>query len=254
MATSGPLPQRPVQLVAFEARWAPDAVKRFPRRVLDGLLDVVPDALVELPAAADASQEPALLRLVSEDRVLSVSLWRSSLVVECSAYQDFDPFLDLVMRATGAVPGLLRALPVVRIGLRYIDELHAPDADMDPNSWQRWVAPELLGGASILTKFRVSSFGGGAVIELGRGFFVQFRFALTKETFSVPPPLQPRPRPLTPAMVFDTDGYWLRPATESASPFDIEKIVRKLNEQTNELINAVVTEDCRNLVFDGGKQ
>src|SRR5688500_9081335 len=90
-------PHPPLQLVAFELRWAADAVAKYPRQVIDGLLGVVPNSFVELAPPVEGRAEPALFRLVSDRETLGVSLWRTSLVVECSEYGGFASFRQLLV-------------------------------------------------------------------------------------------------------------------------------------------------------------
>ncbi len=84
-------------------------------------------------------------RYVNRDGTLAASMKTQAVVVETTAYSNFETLLDTVMRVVDARAHVSSIVGVERIGLRYILEVRVP-ADADGHiEWADWIAEPLLG-------------------------------------------------------------------------------------------------------------
>lgn len=114
---------------------------------------VVPISGVAVNLALAPSSEPSVSqrqalggwRFAAEDDSVVVSLMPDHVAIETSAYttweDDFRRRLHDVLHATAE---FVNPVFEQRLGLRYINQLAEPDVQ-EPQHWERWIAPELLG-------------------------------------------------------------------------------------------------------------
>jgi uncharacterized protein (TIGR04255 family) len=85
------------------------------------------------------------VRYVNRDNTVAASVKTQALVIETTAYTNFDSLVDVVMRVVDARSDVSSIVGVERIGLRYVLEVRVPvDAD-GRIEWADWIAEPLLG-------------------------------------------------------------------------------------------------------------
>lgn len=245
----------PLQLVAFEAIWQFErSIGQASLAILEDLRRPLPDAEVDLSPPAirispDSPQpETALFQVVARERTLAVTLWRNAVVIECTDYQHFDDFVSLIANVVRALVTGIGPLPLTRVGLRYFDEIHAPDTTLEISTWQPWIASELLTTGTLLSGGRQTDmYAGGVSVTLGEERHLTFRYALTQTPIQKPGPLSLRPRPASPALILDTDGFWLPVEPRRQTTEEIVAIIRDLYEPTHSMFGKVPTEACKDM-------
>lgn len=267
MQASEVFPNAPLQLVVLEVVWSTPRPPHVPRSVIEALLKLFPEADVDFaPTLArfapvyDASEgrtstdaQHAVFQLVARDRTLSVTLWPSAILVESSAYDGFVDFRAVVDDVLEVICRGLGDLPVTRVGLRYLDEIHVPGASTDVSTWAPFVAPSLLALSGIIPQGpSIAMFGGGLTLSHGSDRYVNFRFALTEQRIESSGPLRLRARPATPCLILDTDGFWMPGAPEVCDASGVTAQLEQLYAPTHELFDLVLTDACRE-TFRGPK-
>jgi uncharacterized protein (TIGR04255 family) len=93
------------------------------------------------------------LRATSEDLQTTATLSSGALEVAMSgtAYTRYEEsFGPAVERVCEAFAGVAPSTQVVRVGLRYIDEIRVPSPPTEVAGWSEWIADELVAGATML--------------------------------------------------------------------------------------------------------
>lgn len=78
---------------------------------------------------------------LSKERTYNVIVNDGFVVVQTSAYKDFDDFHERVLQAAEIISNVVGGLFVTRIGLRYVDLIRPRDGD----TWDAYVQPGLRG-------------------------------------------------------------------------------------------------------------
>ncbi|ETZ96662.1 TIGR04255 family protein [Mycobacterium kansasii 732] len=135
MSQDGIQPNAPVALVTMEIRHpATDSLTESTSRELKHLL--INDLPIErqaqdvswgvtAPGAAPTPVADRFVRYGNRDNTVSASLKNQAIVVETSAYRDFETFCDLVLRVADARAQVSSIVGVERIGLRYVLEIRS---------------------------------------------------------------------------------------------------------------------------------
>ena len=145
-------PSAPLEFVACEIRYpispalGEDVVFQRLHRAFYDWLPIVEPAVETTVVVGPGGPPLAVtrsLRFLARDRRLSVHVSPNLISVETTAYTQYEDFRSSIERALSSV---LKARPaiagLVRVGLRYIDEIRAPGADTD-ELWTRYIDPRL---------------------------------------------------------------------------------------------------------------
>jgi uncharacterized protein (TIGR04255 family) len=148
-------PNAPVALVTMEIRHpTTDSLTESSSRELKRLLvDHLPIERqaqdvgwgVTAPGQAPTPTAERFVRYVNRDNTVAASMKTQAVVVETSAYTDFEKFCDIVMRVVDARAQVTSIVGVERIGLRYIVEIRVPVGVDGRIEWSNWIAEPLLG-------------------------------------------------------------------------------------------------------------
>lgn len=98
--------------------------------------------------AAGGSPQPTaerFTRYVNRDNTLAASMKNQAVVVETTAYSNFESLLEIMMRVLDARSQVSSIVGVERIGLRYVLEVRVPVGVDGRVAWTNWVAEPLLG-------------------------------------------------------------------------------------------------------------
>ena len=101
------------------------------------------------PAPAPASvQSRTFRRYSARDRATALLVKPDALVIETTAYAGWEEsFHPLVVEAVHAMERISRPDGVLRIGLRYIDEIRVPGIESAPGDWRGYIDEHLLAAA-----------------------------------------------------------------------------------------------------------
>lgn len=258
-------PNAPLALVITEIRFTDS-----PRLRQQETLDAVAIALEErFPLSTPQTNVtfnvgdvgPGVLPQVAQERRVvltnlakteSVTITPSSFICETTAYREFDDFRASVTAVCEALIAANVRPALVRVGLRYIDEVRAPEPITDVRAWGKWIDESVISPLTIGPhNFAVRNMQGLVAFDLGDGRGLNFQYSALDQPPVVQPKLLKRQQQFDsgPFFVLDFDGF--RDFTE-------EDVVRlDANEVTN-VLNAVhdpvgaafqraITEDARNL-------
>ncbi len=154
MSVDAGRPNAPVALVTMEIRHpATDSLTESSSEDLKRLLiDYLP---IERQAhdvawvmGAGGTPTPTaerFVRYVNRDSTLGVSMKTQAIVVETTAYSNFETLLDVVMHVVDARAQVSSIVGVERIGLRYTFEVRVPVGVDGHIEWADWIAEPLLG-------------------------------------------------------------------------------------------------------------
>jgi uncharacterized protein (TIGR04255 family) len=115
---------------------------------------------VTAPGQAPTPTAERFVRYVNRDNTVAASMKNQAIVVETSAYTDFEKFCDIVMQVVDARTQVSSIVGVERIGLRYVLEIRVPIGVDGRIEWSNWIAEPLLGpqriapGGLLLTEWQ----------------------------------------------------------------------------------------------------
>src|ERR1700756_611517 len=154
MSVDSASPNAPVALVTMEIRHPAtdsltDGSSGELRRLLADLLPIERQAQ-DVAWAMGAGGSPAptaerFVRFVNRDNTLAASMKTQAVVIETTAYTNFDALLDVVMRVIDARSQVSSLVGVERLGLRYVLEIRVPVGVDGRIEWSNWIAEPLLG-------------------------------------------------------------------------------------------------------------
>jgi uncharacterized protein (TIGR04255 family) len=253
--------------VSDTLRWVAAEVKYPP---VDQLAANVPPALRErveadFPILESATQltitvgqqpqQAIVHRFLRRDRLMSLTFTRDSLALETSAYPGWTSFSQLFVAMVTALQDLIRPAGIVRIGLRYIDEVRLPEPPVDVQGWQGWLDDRLVAPFLLSDNDRAPS-AGTVVLQFGTapGQVTVFRAApvISGRAVQEEGPLRmPFRTPDTAYFLLDTDASWTDPARLvpefAAQP--IAQILDELHTPCHNLFEMVITPRLRTEVL-----
>lgn len=213
------------------------------------------------PAApvASAMEKTVLPRFMSRERTSALVVSPSSMVVETTIYPGYDNFFrELLAQSIRGVAEALRPDGVMRVGLRYIDEIRVPEVDSVPGQWHGYineallatVAPEFLSATGLTPE----TWQGFVRYSTGPGSALAVRYG--PATGHAVPPDGPTRRPKAPPpgvyFLLDSDSFW--EAEAGVPEFEAEAILNicdHLHDPTRAIFEAVSTDRLRNEVYGG---
>ena len=218
MATGEVFPNAPLALVVAEVRYPPvsEGALTMPlyRRLRDMLGSgwVIHNATTQtLEAGMDAGGPRASLRsekfsrITSRERTRIVTAKPENFTVEVVDYLRFPDFRDLLVLAARAVESVLRPDGIVRVGLRYINEVSVPQ---QPPRWSDWLDSSLI-APELPRELTLTEWTGAAHYQVAAEQFLVLRYGPSSgPVVSSEGPLR-RPRvPEGPLFMLDFDSFW----------------------------------------------
>jgi uncharacterized protein (TIGR04255 family) len=192
-------------------------------------------------------------RFTTRDQTTAVTFGAQAVVLETTKYQTFEHISDLVRICVEARQKVASVAGLMRLGLRYVDEIRVPDLCDDLLGWGQWVNTSLLGAAEVGAGLglKAEQWQGATVFDRGDGRKVTLQYG-PREGFAVIPggPLQ-RPAPPPGAFfLLDIDSFWL--ATSEIPEFTAEAIMKRcadLHEPVSQLFESLITPRLRTEVL-----
>jgi uncharacterized protein (TIGR04255 family) len=253
-------PNAPVVLVAIEARH-PDAGSLGPgeqaelKRLLSDVFPLPQPVTAKTFTTAIGIQIPnevreeVLPRFAKRDQTTAVTFSSQSVVIETTAHETFDQLSDLFLVAIEARQAVAPVDGLVRLGLRYVDEIRVPDVRDQAEGWAEWVDRTLLGPVAKGIPFGLEpeQWQGAVIFDSGEGRKLGLRYG-PRVGYAIAPggPLQrPTPSP-GPFFLIDMDSFWT--PTGEVPEFSAQVIARKcddLHEPVHGLFESLITERLR---------
>jgi len=192
-------------------------------------------------------------RFLNRERTISVTYRTSSIQVETTRYTEYDVFRKLVWLATSARQEVASIDGVERFGIRYINEIRAPDGGLDLASWEPWISRELLGPVAFTEPEYVGPTQLQAMVnyQISQSSTLALRYGVA-EGYAVDPAgdLKRSTPPPTPFFLLDIDSFWL--AKDDVPEFSVEEIMTKcdrLHKPARRLFDAVTTDRLKKEVL-----
>jgi uncharacterized protein (TIGR04255 family) len=161
--------------------------------------------------------------------------------------------MDLIKIVVKARQSVSPVEGLLRLGIRYVDEIRVPDSMEDLSGWRDWIEPSLLGPVNLAKdlNFVAEQWQGVAVFDIGQDRKLVVRYG-PREGFAVAPgaPLQRATPPPGPFFLLDTDSFWS--ASGDVPEFEVDKILglaSNLHDAASTLFENLVTEKLKEEVF-----
>ena len=266
-----PFPNPPLVLTVLEIRY-PELSEAFGepewRQIHESVRDRLPlaesqvekqvDVFVGGPAPAPpAVQSRTFPRFSTRDRTTALLVKPDALVIETTAYAGWaESFQPLVAEVVHAMERISQPNGVLRIGLRYIDEIRVPGIESAPGDWRGYIDEHLLAAADpdfIPPSLRPSEWLGLVQYQTAPDSMLTVRYG-PQQGYAVDPAGPTRRRnPHPPGLFFllDSDSYW---HDESEVPeFRADWICERcdlLHQPVSEFFRIVVTDKLCDEVFN----
>lgn len=253
-------PSAPVVLVALEVRhpgvdpMGAAAIARA-KKILAGVTPLQEPQTISgitiTPAGPPTQTVETAQRFSSRDRSTAVTFRSSAVVVETTRYGQYEDLREVIelalqaREAAGAVDGVLR------VGLRYIDEIRVPGED-GLLGWAEWVDRSLLGPGPLAAEHGLSAaqWQGLAVFDGTAGAQLVLRYG-PGEGYAVDPGgelRRPAPAP-GPFFLMDIDNFWV---PDPVPNFDVPALLQRcddLHKPVRALFESLITEKLRKEVL-----
>lgn len=220
-----------LNLVAFEIRYPPvppldtdqghRAVYEALREELP-ILGAPPHVQIEM-SPAGAKQTQVGMRLLDRRRTRTVTLTDTALTVETSAYIKYEDFAALIERALRVVNGVAELPAVLRVGLRYIDEIEVQGVET-VEAWQEYIVDDLL-APGIYHGFPTVEYRGSLGLQVAEDHRVTLQFGVVGQpVVNADGPLRIPRSPSGPYFLLDIDSAWTAPSEEFVE-FEVEAVL-----------------------------
>lgn len=260
-------PNAPLAMVAIEVRFPeqPDGVGR---RARDAMRAAVRESLplvenitqeevqVALGAPIPASvQRRTFPRFVTRDRTTALVVNESAMILETTQYAGYEGFRPIIETVLEAVANATRPDGVLRVGLRYIDEIRVPSITSLPGDWSGYIDPHLLAGVDpefLPSELTPRTWQGLVQYSTGPDRTLTLRYG-PGEGYAVDPRGATRrknPPPPSPFFLLDSDSFWL--ANAEVPEFNasaITSIFDQLHAPVRALFKVAVTDKLRAEIF-----
>jgi uncharacterized protein (TIGR04255 family) len=223
MSVDAAYPNAPVALVTMEIRHpAADSLNESSsssaelKRLLSEHLPIERQAQdVAWAMGAGGSPTPAaerFVRYVNRDNTLAASMKTQAVVIETTAYTNFDVLLDVVMRVIDARSQVSSIVGVERLGLRYVLEIRVPVGVDGRIEWSNWIAEPLLGPQRIAPAgLTLTEWQGAAVYreaQPGKSMIVRYGPGVGQALDASYHLRRTMPTQQGPFFLMDIDSFW----------------------------------------------
>jgi uncharacterized protein (TIGR04255 family) len=200
---------------------------------------------------AGARQETRGARFLDRRRTKSVVLLSTAIALETSAYVRFEDFAEVVAQVLEALHDLANIPGVLRVGLRYIDEIEVPGVEA-PTDWAEYVTPDLLAPSRPFEDLELTEYQGALQFSVAERHAVGVRFGL-HHTPVVDPngPLRIERSPTHTYFLLDVDSAWTA-TPEEMPPFSLDEIaelLERLHHPVRDIFERAITERLRDEVL-----
>ena len=263
-----PFPNPPLVLTVLEIRY-PEIVGGLSDEAQRGLKEILHEHLPLMGSQAEEQfavaigtpvppsvQRRVFPRFSTRDQTTALLVKQDALVLETTSYMGWEEhFRPLTREVINALEVVSRPDGVLRVGLRYIDEIRVPSIDSSPGDWRGYIDEHLLAAAD--PKFIPASLQPSVWQEIVQyqtttGSTLAIRYG-PHEGYAVDPQGPTRrkdPSCPGPFFLLDSDSFWL--SEEEVPEFATDWILGRcdlLHEPAREFFKIAVTDKLRNEVF-----
>ncbi|MGH7691201.1 MAG: TIGR04255 family protein [Candidatus Dormibacteria bacterium] len=256
VAHSDPYPSDSLRWVAAEVRIppSPDLAQSVPTALRDYVRPQFPvldeEARLNVVVGTASPQQVLRRRFLTRDRVMSLTFSKDGVTLETTQYAGWSNFRGVFVAALEELSKTARPDGILRVGLRYIDEIRIPQPPASPIEWAGWVAEGLIAPFALHDPHRLSN--AMVLLQYGEqpGFATTFRASPFPRGRTVLPQGALRLPVETPEdayFLFDTDSSWSDPerkVPEFDAPF-ISSLLDQLHEPCVALFEASITDKLR---------
>lgn len=262
MTPSAPYPNDSLRWAAAEVKYPPatDLPAAAPEAFRDHIRDEFPvleeqtQVSITVGSAGPTAQQTPQHRFLRRDRLMSVTLSRDAITLEATEYRGWTTFSRVFVDVLRALEQGRRPDGIVRVGLRYIDEVRIPDAPATFDGWRGWLDDRLVAPFTLDDPARLTN--GTVVLQYGQppGYVTIFRAAPFTSGRTVQPegPLRmPVETPDGPYFLLDTDSSWADPDRQvpEFSANRVAEVLGELHKPCKRLFEASITERLREEVL-----
>jgi uncharacterized protein (TIGR04255 family) len=196
-----------------------------------------------------APQQVTLHRMLQRDRLMAITIGRDGMTLETTNYPGWPDFSKILSDLVDELASVACPDGVLRIGLRYVDEVRLPEAPATVRDWSHWIHPSLMGPLTLGSEEPSTA---NIALQFGEppGYVTVFRAGPVPRGRSVNedgPLRQPFPFPDGPYFWLDTDASWADPDRQ-VPVFTTDLILpvfEVLHTRTHELFEASITDELR---------
>lgn len=215
---------------------------------------------VTVGAGGPGAQQVVKQRFLTRNRLRSVTVGRDSIVLETTQYAGWTNVREEFAAVLAVLEGgVSRPDGILRVGLRYLDEIRIPNAVTKIADWEGWIDERLLAPFT-LDKEELPT-NATVVLQYGAppGYVTVFRAAPLPEGRTVLPegPLRmPIQTPDGPYFLLDTDASWADPERQvpEFSAERITEILDDLHKPCKRLFESSITDRLRTEVLNQPRQ
>jgi len=251
----------PVVLVAVEARH-PDTspltdahqseLKRLLAREFPLSQPQQSRTIVSTLGAPPTVTEATIPRFASRDQATAVTFGPQAVVVETTNHKSFEDLLGLVNTAIDARARIGEVDGLVRLGLRYVDEIRVPELSA-AEGWREWIHASLVGPSDVGQAIGLvpRTWEGAVIFDRGEDRQLILRYG-PREGFAVPPggPLHRSTPAPGPFFLLDIDSFWT-PSGEvpEFTASTVRDRCEDLHEPVSALFESLITEKLKREVL-----
>jgi uncharacterized protein (TIGR04255 family) len=199
-------------------------------------------------------QQQRQMVLTNTSSTESITVGPSSITYETTAYSEFDDLCTGVTVACEALIGANVHPALLRVGLRYIDEVRVPEPVTDLRAWDKWIDGSLVAPLSIGPGDVPVRAQGLVTFDLGKGRGLNFQYAALNQGAVVEPMfLKRKPFEPGPFFVLDFDGFHDF-SGEIPVPLDatvVADVLSAVHTPAGAAFQRAITEKAR-ILFRGG--
>jgi len=268
-----PYPNAPLALTVLEIRY-PELEEGVGRRAqqhmreaLRGrlpLIENIKEEQIELAIGAPmpaSVQRRSFPRFTTRDRTTALVVKEQALAIETTEYEGWEEnFRPLIAQVVTAFAHISPPDGLLRIGLRYIDEIRVPEIMALPGDWRPYIDEHLLAPADpgfIPASLRPTTWQGLVQYRTASDSTLTVRYG-PQDGHAVNPRGSTRRKDAPdpgPFFLLDSDSYWQ--AGDEVPEFDADWIIdtcNSLHEPTREFFRIAATDKLRDEVFDAPRR
>lgn len=253
-------PNAPLALVTSEIRFT-DSPRLRQQATLDAVAIALegrfplnsPNVMINVRnlAAGGVPQAEQRIVLTNTAKTESVTIASSSFMYETTAYREFDDFRETVTLVCEALTGADVRPALVRVGLRYIDEIRVPEPITDVRAWGKWIDSSVIGPVTIgPNDVAVRNAQGLVTFDLGDGKGLNFQHAALNQGPVVQSQFLNRQQfEPGPFFLLDVDGYrdFSKQDVVLLEPNDVTSVLTDVHDPAGAAFQRAITDDARSL-------
>ncbi len=242
------LPNAPLALVVVEIRFSGMSDESYQAKLLREFLDVLgaewvfetqmvqSQALSFSPMGTLVQVQPsiAIPRFVTREKTSAVALTKDSVTVETTKYQHYPQFREIVKRSVEAISAIIKLDGILRIGMRYINEIRVPHLANDHivTKWSQWMHESMLAYEPIEMKtvgYSCVAWDDATEYRVGENRNLVFRYGpRSQPVVNSTKWLKRYPVPLSgPCFLWDFDCFW---EPQDIPKFDPNVVISECDE------------------------